>query len=174
VPVSKDLTELVDIDPERVDLVKNPANGFPILLMKAVDVITPEGDKTPVTDVTPTAVAPSTPAAPEPQTEPKVEKSAEDLVKEAVAKAIKPAEEAIKGLTETVKSQADELAVLKATPIPGGPSITAGSHQRAENERASAKAEAARFRKLAKDVTDRELVRYYEEKADALEKSARA
>src|SRR5216683_1986844 len=31
------LTEMFDIDPERVDLVKNPANGFPILLMKAVN-----------------------------------------------------------------------------------------------------------------------------------------
>src|SRR6516225_6793532 len=36
-PATKDLTELIDIDPERVDLVKNPANGFPILLMKAVN-----------------------------------------------------------------------------------------------------------------------------------------
>src|SRR5579859_5414060 len=36
-PATDDLTELITIDPERVDGVRNPASGFPILLMKAVN-----------------------------------------------------------------------------------------------------------------------------------------
>src|SRR5487761_1122869 len=36
-PAEQQITILEDIDTERIDLVKNPANGFPILMLKSVD-----------------------------------------------------------------------------------------------------------------------------------------
>jgi hypothetical protein len=229
-----ELTELVDIDPERVDLVKNPANGFPILVMKAVDgqgrvnekpdiagaekilqqlavllqaeaaelaAGNPEeicdielltevhrlmscfkqreqwnadmianGDATketgPLSDNTEkdAEVADDvknedkTSETRESQVEPVVEKSAAELLDEAVAKAVQPLQEVIKGLE-------DQMAVLKSTPIPGGPVVTVPAVQRNDSARANSLAEAVRHERLAKSVTDRELVRYHEEKA---------
>lgn len=169
-PVSKDLTELVDIDPLRVDLVKNPANGFPILLMKALSdpaepVETPDTSGTEIVKETEVPEAkndtqtPPAPEAPEvSKTEPVVEKSAAELVDEAVAKAVTPLQEVIKGL-ET------QMAALKSTPIPGGPVVTVPIPQRDESARSEALAKVAYHERLAKSVNDRDLIRYHEEKA---------
>jgi outer membrane biosynthesis protein TonB len=162
VPV--ELTELVDLDPSRVDLVKSPANGFPILLMKALDA--PEDKPEPPADnaskesaVPETPQDPQTPEAPEPQApQAPVEKSAAELVQEEVAKAVSPLNEVIKGLR-------DEMAALKSTPIPGGPVVTVPTSQRSESARSEALAKVAYHERLAKSVNDRDLVRYHEDKA---------
>lgn len=254
VPAAKDITELVDIDPERVDLVKNPANGFPVLIMKAVNakgevnekpdiagaetilqklaqLIIAEAEElgagqwgeicdielltqaaylmrcfrngeemnaemskaqlesevtkraeelgvtiqfpdnaskdsdmeTPVTPEDKTSAAPEAPQADKPAET--VEKSLAELVKEEVAKAVQPLEERNKALE-------GEMAVLKSTPIPGGPVVTIPGVQRSQNERAAAAADAARFRRLAKSVSDQDQVRFYEMKAAEAEKLA--
>lgn len=166
---SKGLTELVDLDPSRVDLVKNPANGFPILLMKALDA--PETEQPGQAAAEKEAEVPETPdasqtsAAPEPQADKPVEKSLAELVKEEVAKAVQP-------LTERNKALEDEMAALKSLPIPGGPVVTVPAAQRTESARANALSEAARHERLAKSVSDRELVRYHEEKAAEFRKAA--
>lgn len=243
---ANDLTEMFDIDPERVDLVKNPANGFPILLMKAVNASgqvnekpdiaaaekilrqvgqlmqaeadelaagnpseicdielltqvyhlmscfkrgeeynaedlanapaaketpadTPVNDTDKETGVPETPEDTKTPAATEPQadkTQETAEKSLADLVKEEVAKAVEP-------LSERNKALEVEMAALKSLPIPGGPVVTVPGAQRSTNEKAQAAAEAARFRKLSKEVSDQDLVRFYEAKADEAERAAR-
>jgi hypothetical protein len=179
VDASKDLTELVDLDPSRVDLVKNPANGFPILLMKAVSETAPETapaaasetDATKETGVPETKNDTETPAPEAPEvseTKPEaVEKSAAELVQEEVAKAVQPLTEVIKGLRE-------EMAALKSTPIPGGPVVTVPAAVRDVNEKARLKGEAAHYRQLAKSVADQELVEFYEVKASEAEKAASA
>lgn len=81
-----------------------------------------------------------------------------ELVKEAIAKANEAHEAAIKELR-------DELAVLKATPIPGGPAITAP--QAALDEQKLAK--RAYFERQAKlTENDRELSKFYANKAAEL------
>jgi hypothetical protein len=173
-----DLTELVDIDPTRIDLVKNPANGFPILIMKALsDPAKPEdkpdtsGTKTEKeTEVSEakndTQTSPA-PEAPEVKTEPVVEKSAAELVQEEVAKAVQP-------LTEVIKGLRDEMAALKSTPVPGGPVITVPGVQRTEGARADALAKAAYHDRQAASINDRDLVRYHEELAAEARKAAKA
>jgi hypothetical protein len=102
----------------------------------------------------------------ESQDSPQVEKSAAELVDEAVAKAVQNLEETV------IKGLRDEMAALKSTPIPGGPAITAPAAQRTETARVSALAEAARHERLSKSVGDRELARYHEEKAAEFRKAA--
>jgi outer membrane biosynthesis protein TonB len=165
VPV--ELTELVDLDPSRVDLVKSPANGFPILLMKALDAPAGTEDKPELpadnaskeSAVPETPQDPQTPEAPEPQApQAPVEKSAAELVQEEVAKAVSP-------LNEVIKDLRDEMAALKSTPIPGGPVVTVPTSQRSESVRSEALAKVAYHERLAKSVNDRDLVRYHEDKA---------
>jgi hypothetical protein len=100
------------------------------------------------------------------ETEPVVEKSAAELVDEAVAKAVTPLQEVIKGLE-------GEMAALKSTPIPGGPVITSTQAPSA-NIRAQAASDASRFDRLAKQVSDPDQVRYYETKADEARKASLA
>ncbi len=85
------------------------------------------------------------------------EKSAVDF-EEAVAKANKP-------LIETIEGLRAEMAVLKATPVPGGPAISAAAIQGAAAKSAKTSADAERFERLAKDTQDRELARYYADRA---------
>jgi hypothetical protein len=99
--------------------------------------------------------------APDPTTEPTpeaVEKSTADMIAEAVAEAIAkevaPREETIKGLQ-------DELTALKSKPLPGGPKITGT----AVKSSAAPNAEADNFERLSKEVEDRELRRYYADRA---------
>jgi len=166
-----DLTELIEIDPSRVDGVRSPASGLPILLMKALSDPA-EPDKTPDTSGTetvkdtevPEVKDDKTPETPESQVEPQVEKSAAELLDEAVAKAVTPLREVIKGLEA-------EMAVLKSTPVPGGPAVTTTATA-SEGQRAQSLAKAAYHDRLAKTVGDRELVRYHEEKAKEARQAA--
>jgi hypothetical protein len=103
---------------------------------------------------------------PESQEGSQVEKSAAELVDEAVAKAVQPLQEVIKGLE-------GEMAVLKSTPIPGGPVIT-GTHGPSSAVKAQASDDALRFERLAKSVQDRDLARYYEDKAAEARRAANA
>ena len=161
-----DLTELIEIDPSRVDGVRSPASGLPILLMKALsDPAKP--DETPDTSGTKTeketeVSEQSTETSPAPEapevSEPVVEKSAAELLDEAVAKAVTPLQEVIKGLEA-------QMAALKSTPIPGGPVVTVPASQRTEGARAEALAKALYHERLAGQVNDRDLIRYHEDKA---------
>lgn len=179
-PTDNGLTELIDIDASRIDLVKNPANGFPILLMKALGDPA-EPDETPDTsgteiekesevpepkDDTQTSPAPEAPEAVTPDAP--VEKSIGELVQEEVAKAVQSLEERNQALEA-------QMALLKSTPIPGGPVVTVPGSQRNDAERATSLAEAQHFENLAKDISgNAELVRYYEDKAKELRKAAKA
>jgi hypothetical protein len=247
-PVAKDLTELVEINPTRIDLVKKPANGFPVLVMKAVNasgqvnekpdiaaaekvlallakLIQAEADEMatgqwdevcdiellsnaaqmmmcfrrreqmgmerqsdsitkdlegaiadragelgvtnplsdhaakdePVSD-TQTANPPVTTDTQTTTTDEPAEKSAVVDVEDAVAKAVKP-------LLETVEGLRAEVATLKATPIPGGPAVSAAAIQGATAKSVPANADADRFERLAKSTSDRELARYYADRA---------
>jgi hypothetical protein len=91
-------------------------------------------------------------------------KTIAELVAEAVAKEVAPLVEANKGL-------ADELAALKAKPIPGGPVITAAKSAAVMDRPAAAQAE--RFDRLSKSVSDRELARYYAERAREAREASR-
>lgn len=111
---------------------------------------------------------PPAPEAPEVTPEAPVEKSAEALVQEEVAKAVSPLQEVIKGLEA-------EMAVLKSTPIPGGPVVTVPGSQRNDAHRAQALAEAQRHERLAKEISGNpELTRYHEDKAAEFRKAAKA
>ena len=254
-PVVKELTELVEINPLRVDLVKTPASGFPILFMKSVaakdvdkkgnvdeapDVSNAEavlrllatliesearemgagywdevcdiemltqaaymvkcfrrreamaGDDSiykslqsavagranelgvtdPMTDTASkdtTIPDPTIPANPTsvtpPATEPvgDVEKDLDIRIGEAVAKAMTP-------LVERNSALEAEMAVLKATPIPGGPAVTSTLVKNAAQDSERAK-DLARFERLAKDTNDRELSRYYTDRANELKRA---
>lgn len=245
-PVAKDLTELVAVNPKRVDRVKSPANGFPVLILKsaakdvdkkgnvneAPDISNAEavlrllaqliesearemgaGNWDEVCDIEMLSDAartmkyfrcreqmsadgesiykslesaisaraaelgvtspmnesaskesdvtndndPSTSPAPTNTPDTPVEKSTEDLVAEAVSKAISPFQETIKGLES-------ELAAFKAMPNTAGAPVITAAKSAAHTSKPS-DADAARFERLAKTVSDRELARYYAERA---------
>jgi hypothetical protein len=166
-PVAKELTELIEINPTRVDLVKTPASGFPILLMKSVAQESATGRDTDTGDPAPmpepaskdTGATDTPPAATPETTDAPAEKSAEDFT-EAIAKAVEPLQEVIKGLRE-------EMAALKATPIPGAPVVTSTAVKDTAKESAVAK-EIARFERLAGNTQDRELARYYADRVKEL------
>jgi hypothetical protein len=106
-------------------------------------------------EVTPTdPTIPTDPATEDPAP---VEKSLPELVADEVAKAVKP-------LAERNKALEDEMAALKALPIPGSPVVTAPVSPAAVQDATVAK-EIARFEHLADTVQDRELARYYAERA---------
>lgn len=88
-----------------------------------------------------------------------------ELVKSAVAEANKSSEERFKTLE-------DQLAKVLATPIPGGPVMTAPPHMRDQVNKAEKLAEAARFNDLAEKVTDPDLKRFYKERADVAKSAA--
>lgn len=108
-------------------------------------------------------VTPAEPTIPVPANEDPapVEKSLPELVAEEVAKAVNP-------LKERNEALEAEMAALKATPIPGSPVVTAPVGKAAETD-AKVTAEIARFERLSKDVQDRELARYYAERAADLQ-----
>lgn len=110
-------------------------------------------------DVTPTD--PTTTTDPATEVPAPVEKSLTELVAEEVAKAVTP-------LAERNKALEAEMAALKALPIPGSPVVTAPVGKAAEKDATVAK-EIARFEHLAKTVQDRELARYYAERAADLQ-----
>jgi preprotein translocase subunit SecD len=245
-----ELTELVEIDPTRLDGVKSPANGMPFLIMKSVskdadkkgkineapDIANAEavlrllaqlieaearemgagcwdevcdiemltsaahtikyfrnreqmsaesestmkslesavsrranelGVSDPMSEsaskdtTEPTETAPTTEDAP-------VTKSTDEQIAEAVAKAMNEQGEVIKGLNETVTSLRAEMAALKAQEIPGAPYVTnAGPVIKSEQQHRDS-AQLARFEELAKSTQDRELARYYADRAAEL------
>lgn len=88
---------------------------------------------------------------------------AQELIKAALETRDSEAESIRKELAET-KS---ELEVLKATPIPGGPVITATADQRALKAKSEAVEKAAYYKRLARTVQDRELAIEYMKRSDA-------
>jgi hypothetical protein len=169
----KDLSELVEVDPSRIDRVKSPASGFPVLIMKSAAAnsaagespesatsgrATELGDNNPMSD--PASKEADVTETPAPTTEPPVtpdapvEKSIDERIAEAVAKQVAPLVEANKGLEA-------ELTALKNRPLPGGPSITAAKAAAT----VTTDAEAERFERLSKEVNDRDLARYYADRA---------
>lgn len=248
--VSKDLTELVEIDPTRVDGVKNPASGFKFLVIKAAsadavkdvdkkgrvdeapdvsnaeavlrllaeliaaearelgagnwdevcdiemlshaaslmdcfrrcesyamnepltkslaDAIERRRAELEVNEPTDTTASKSddtevpTTSTETPDTPAPVEKSTDELIAEAVAKAVGEAiKTEVDSREETIKGLRDELTALKSTPLPGGPQITSI----AVKATSSANEDVLRFERLAKSTEDRELSRYYEDRA---------
>jgi hypothetical protein len=185
------VTRLKNIEATRVDGVDGPANGFPVLMMKSIELPNePAKDANPaadgavkessVTDATATEKAaqttdqPETPEDGQEVTPEVVKAEGEDpapeapeaeidpVVASAIAKAVQPLEAANTELR-------DELAKLKATPIPGQIALTAPADARAITAKAENLAKAAKYRQLAERVTDREQRRYYLDRAKELE-----
>lgn len=105
------------------------------------------------TDVTPTEPTPTPTTDPTPDAP--VEKSIPEQIAEAIAKEVAPHLETIKGLR-------DELTALKNRPLPGGPKITGTAVVKSTP---ATNAEADNFERLSKEVNDRELARYYADRA---------
>lgn len=93
-----------------------------------------------------------------------------ELIEKAVAEAAKADRERIEALEA-------EVAKMRATPIPGGPMLTATAAQRDTRTKADALAKAAYHERQADTVgfSNRELARYHREKAaEAREAAAKA
>lgn len=88
-------------------------------------------------------------------------------IQEAVAKAMESQEEVIKGLR-------DELAKVKATPIPGGPVVTAPAAARKESERSALLAKAAHFERMADQIPEQDMKAHYRAEAAAARTAANA
>lgn len=87
-----------------------------------------------------------------------------EVVKSAIADAVKPLEEANRELR-------DELAVLKATPIPGGPALTVPPSMRGNRAESETLAEISRLEKAIDQTRgDPELSKYYKDKLSEVRK----
>jgi hypothetical protein len=178
-------TEMVDIKVTRQDGVRAPASGFPILVMKSA--ASPQGDAPVATETTAKDKADEgtnlpdlrdangAVQVPEGKTPEGVTKTSgpegpegDDDVTQKIEKAIA---EATKVATERIEALAAEVAVLKATPIPGGPMLTSTAAQRDLRAQSDNLAKAAKYRGMAEQVgfQNRELARFYREKAAELE-----
>lgn len=165
------LTELTDLEVVRQDAVRTPASGFPFLVMKAVATppAAPESEAEP-TQKESEMTDPQTPEAPEATPEAPADNGA--VTKEAVAEMIAAAvAEVSKAADERNKALADELAVLKATPIPAGIVLTAPADATKTREQANAVAKATYHRRQLELPLDRELEQFHKDelaKAEAL------
>ena len=161
-PDETELTEMYDIKVTRQDGVRTPASGIPFLIMKSVaaEAAPTETEPAPVTDPTPT----QTPAATEPQAGdlPLSKEALEEFVAKMIETRVAEVTKAAEGRAEAL---AAELAVLKDTPIPGGPALTATASVQADNARADALAKAVAFERRAERTTDHELSRYFRDQA---------
>jgi hypothetical protein len=84
-----------------------------------------------------------------------------ELVQAEVRKATEASEERYKALEA-------QLAKVLATPVPGGPAITRRAEDEARAVDIAKNAEAQRYRRLADQVTDRDMADYYRTKAAQL------
>jgi hypothetical protein len=91
----------------------------------------------------------------------------EAIVKEAVAKASADHEAALTELR-------DELAKVKATPIPGGPVVTAPAGATRERERDQNLAKAAHYERLAGLTSEQDMKTHYKAQAAAAREAAKA
>jgi len=187
-----DPTEMFDIKVTRQDGVRSPASGFPILVMKsaAASGTTPAGDA-------PVAPEPTTKDATDASTDlPDVRTSADPVqgapeAPEGVTKtsgAQAPAEgdddvaskiekavaEATRASEERMKALESEVAKMRATPIPGGPMLTATAVQRDVRATSDLMAKAAYHKRQADIVGERELARYHREQAAAADAALKA
>lgn len=116
----------------------------------------------------PEGVEPETSAAAEPQ------EGDETLTKDVVAKMI---EDHVAKSRETdqkrIETLTEQLEVLKATPIPGGPALTATAAVRQDKAKADAVEKAAYYRRMAASATDREAVSFYRTKLAEAELAAK-
>jgi hypothetical protein len=178
-----ELTELYDLEVERHDGVANPASGFSFLVTKSAATAAPTVEETVAEDATkdapvePTESATETPA-------PEVEKaegeaapsltaeSVQELIKAALAERDSEAESRIAKAEAERDAAKSALDVLKATPTPGGPVISATAEQRAFKAKNEAMQKAAYYRRLAETVNDRELAVEYRNRAKAAEAEA--
>lgn len=165
--MTTEITEIVTLDATRVDAVRSPANGFPILLMKGIEapaaIVEALKEETVSTETsTETTGTEASKAEDAENKQPEfVEKSAVDeLVKSAIAEALKSSEERVTALE-------GELAKVKATAIPAAVSYTA-TNTALTDVRKSQLADAKRFERLAETVSDHDLQNYYKSRADAL------
>lgn len=181
VKAEETITELEKFEVERLDGVGNPANGVPVLMMKALPekpaeqpaAAPPAPAPAPVIDYAALAKA----VAAELKTDPTSEAVAdggkkmntkkagrdktqvESLVSDAVAKATKASEERVQALEA-------QLAKVMAQPIPGGPVMSIATSpsgmQREQQDRA---AKAAEYRAMAAQLSDPVLAESYRQLA---------
>lgn len=190
ITVDPELTELEEFEPTRVDLVANPANGAPFLLMKSV-VTQSSGANYPGCGCCANCESDTTKAAKDlsgsdslttdPQKD--AEKASDDktaaedtsqkhdeiiksdLFKAALAEAVRPFEDALKAVR-------DELAKVKETPIPGGPVQTVPTAIRDTRKRDESLAKAARYERMAEEVSEPDLRAHYQRVAEAARAAA--
>lgn len=109
-------------------------------------------------DVVPDAT--KTPAADEPQADERVE---------SLTKMVSALTEAKDVSEERFKALEAELAKVLATPIPGAPLQTVPAAMRVQRETDNRKAEAARLRKLASEIGEKDIASSYRKRADELD-----
>lgn len=197
-------TEMFDIKVTRQDGVENPADGFPILVMKSAATETPaepavkatcdgtccvncgtdsDGDSDDMTkdhdesaDLPDVRDADST--VPVPETPEGVTKTSEPTSSEGdddVAQKIEKAvAEATKSAEQRIEALAAEVAKMRDIPIPGGPMLTATAGQRDTRAKSDLLAKAAYHERQANTVGDRDLARYHRDKAAAAHAEAKA
>lgn len=171
-----EITELASIEPTRMDGIGQPANGFPILMMKSLAPAPIEKAPAPTSAAAACGCAPdcaccsgTAKATAEPKAKKakdggkKTTKSATmpegdsntstnaaitpDVIAKAVAEATGP-------LQAELKTLRDQMAKVLATPIPGGPQlVTPPTTPQQPN---AALNEAARLRAIAKQTIDPE------------------
>jgi hypothetical protein len=168
------LTELETFEPSRMDGVQIPANGFPVLLMKSLQpgeqekeraehltaansTATDAPDAKDGAEQTVTKTETETSAATAPQND---EVAKGDLIKAAITEAIKPFEDKLKAV------EADIAKVL-STAVPGGPVQTVPANIRAQRERDESLAKAARYERLAEEVSEPDIKSHYQRLAAA-------
>lgn len=131
--------------------VANPLDEHEDTKKEAEVVTEPEADETPAADEA-------------------VDKGADDLdarIQEAVTKARESDQEAIRELR-------DELAKVKATPLPGGPAVTAPAGIAADKRRTELLKEAAYYDKMAEQISEQDMKVHYRAKATAAREAAKA
>jgi hypothetical protein len=110
--------------------------------------------------------------------EPEVSEGSAAAEKSAVDALVERVEKMESALAETSQLREDndklskELEVLKATPIPGGPALSATAEQRALKAKSDLVQKAAYYRRLSEQINDRELSTEYDKRARALEAEA--
>lgn len=174
-----EITEITDMNVIRQDAVVNPASGFTFLIKKSA-----AADSTEEPAVEDAIKDAPVEGAPTETPEPVVEKaegevvpaltaeSVQELIKAALAERDSKAEELLKSANAEIETLKSALDVLKATPIPGGPVISATADQRAIKAKTEAGQRAAYYERLAKSVNDRELAVEYTRLAKAAQAEA--
>lgn len=101
-------------------------------------------------------------------------KALDAKIEDAVAKALKPIEDRAAAAEAEAEAAKAELAKVLATPLPGGPAVTAPAGARAATARNELMAKAAEFDNLADRITEQDMKTFYKAEAERVRAAAAA